>query len=66
MEKKKLFLASIIAICIAAFLWAVEGIVYMPSLFNLGVPLIVFMVHFLGFVALNIFFFRRLKRLSTT
>jgi drug/metabolite transporter (DMT)-like permease len=55
---------SIAAITGAAFLWAFEGIVLMPSIFNLNTAFIVLMIHLIGFAALNIFFFRRIKKLK--
>lgn len=61
---KDRYLMSIISICAAAFLWALEGIVLMPKLFNLNVGFIVFIVHFIGFLILGTLFFNRFKKIK--
>ncbi len=47
MQKRKIIGA--LAIILAATLWAVEGIVFLPSLFHLDVALVVFLLHAFGF-----------------
>jgi drug/metabolite transporter (DMT)-like permease len=44
-----------IAISVAAILWGFDGVVLTPRLFNLNVIYVVFMLHFIPFVLMNIF-----------
>lgn len=52
-------------IMFAAFLWALEGILLLPKLFNLNnTAFIVFMIHFLGFIIMQPLFFNSYKTLK--
>ncbi len=44
-----------IAISVAAILWGFDGVVLTPRLFNLNVIYVVFMLHLIPFVLMNIF-----------
>ena len=46
-------------ICFAASLWGFDGIVLTPRLFKLGVPFVVFVLHFFPFLIMSILFGKR-------
>lgn len=50
-----------IAICISASLWGFDGIVLIPNLYNLDVGYVVFMLHLIPFVIMNVFLFREYR-----
>lgn len=54
-----------IAISVAAILWGFDGIVLTPRLYNLNISYVVFMVHCIPFVILNVFCFNTYKQLKT-
>lgn len=54
-----------IAISISAILWGFDGVVLTPSLFNLEVGYVVFILHFIPFLLMNIFLFKQYKHLKT-
>ena len=39
-----------LAICVAATLWGLDGVVLTPRLFNLSVPFVVFLLHAVPFL----------------
>ncbi len=51
------------AIMLAAFLWAVDGVLLRPSLYSLDVAIVVFLEHFLAFVYMAPFLLRHKKEL---
>jgi drug/metabolite transporter (DMT)-like permease len=53
-----------LAISFAAILWGVDGVVLTPRLFNLDVAFVVFMLHIVPFVLMNIFLFKEYKHLK--
>jgi drug/metabolite transporter (DMT)-like permease len=53
-----------IAICISAALWGFDGVVLTPNLYNLDVGYVVFMLHLIPFVIMNIFLFREYKHVK--
>lgn len=61
--KSPLFVGSI-AICISATMWGLDGIVLTPQLYNLKIGFVVFIVHFIPFVLMNLFFFKEYKSLK--
>lgn len=61
---KSLVIGSI-AICISASLWGLDGIVLTPQLYNLNINFVVFILHALPFLLMNIFFFREYRHLAT-
>ena len=50
-----------IAICISASLWGFDGIVLTPNLFNLEIGYVVFMIHLIPFVIMNIFLYKEYR-----
>lgn len=61
MNKKML---GSIAISVAAILWGLDGVVFTPRLFNLDVSFVVFMLHLIPFVILNLFLWREYRHLK--
>jgi drug/metabolite transporter (DMT)-like permease len=55
--------AGAMAICLAAALWGLDGIVLTPQLYRLDISLVVFVLHAFPFVLMNIFLFREYKYL---
>ncbi|MFO7895757.1 MAG: EamA family transporter [Candidatus Cloacimonadales bacterium] len=53
------------AIIIAAILWGFDGVVLTPRLYNLDVGFVVFMLHLLPFVLMNIFLYKQYRYLKT-
>lgn len=51
-------------IVFAAFLWALDGIVLLPNLYTLPVPLVVFITHGLAFLVMLPFFLKESKQLK--
>lgn len=62
MDKKYLYIGSIM---LAAFLWALEGAVLIPRLYNLDTGFVVLMIHLIAFIILNVFLFKEYKKLKT-
>ena len=62
-QKKKV--AGAIAISIAAILWGFDGIVLTPRLYNLDVGFVVFMLHLIPFILMNLFLFREYRHLKS-
>ena len=58
-------LTGAIAISFAAILWGFDGIVLTPRLYNLNITYVVFMVHCIPFILLNLFCFKAYKELTT-
>ena len=58
-------LRGALAICIAASLWGLDGVVLTPRLHNLDVLFVVFLLHLVPFVILQPFFFSSYKTLRT-
>ena len=56
-EQKQKIIGAI-AISFAALLWGFDGIVLTPRLYNLNVGFVVFMLHLIPFVIMNIFFYK--------
>jgi drug/metabolite transporter (DMT)-like permease len=53
--------AGAMAICFAAILWGLDGIVLTPRLNRLDITLVVFVFHALPFLIMNMFLFREYK-----
>jgi len=58
-------LQGTIAISISAIMWGFDGVVLTPRLSNLDVGYVVFMLHFIPFLLMNLFLFRQYKHLKT-
>lgn len=52
------------AIIIAAILWGFDGVVLTPRLFSLDVGFVVFLLHFVPFIIMNLFLFKQYKYLK--
>lgn len=62
MENKEKILGAVL-ISLAAVLWGLDGIVLTPRLFNLDVGFVVFLLHAIPFVLMNLVFFREYRYL---
>ena len=62
-QKKKV--AGAIAISIAAILWGFDGIVLTPRLYNLDVGFVVFVLHLIPFLLMNLFLYREYRHLQS-
>lgn len=62
---KKSIVPAALAICISAMLWGLDGIVLTPQLYNLKLPLVVFVLHALPFLIMNLFLYNEYKLLKT-
>jgi len=65
--KKQIKILAALAIMLAAFLWAFDGVVLTPWIINLGlsdVPTFVFMLHAVASVFLSYFFFKKRGQLK--
>jgi len=54
-------LKGTIAIGIAAIMWGFDGVVLTPRLYNLDVGFVVFMLHLIPFLLMNLFMFRQYR-----
>jgi drug/metabolite transporter (DMT)-like permease len=61
--KKREYIVGGISVSIAAILWGFDGIVLTPRLFNLDVFLVVFMLHLIPFLLMNLFLYREYRQL---
>ncbi len=62
--EKKTILKGSIAISISAILWGFDGVVLTPRLYNLDVGYVVFMLHLIPFVLMNLFLFKQYAQLK--
>ena len=62
MKREKLIGAF--AISLAAMFWGVDGVVLTPRLYNLEVAFVVFILHALAFVIMNVFLFREYRNIK--
>jgi drug/metabolite transporter (DMT)-like permease len=58
-------LTGAFAICISAMLWGLDGIVLTPQLYNLELSLVVFILHALPFLIMNVFLYKEYKLLKS-
>lgn len=67
MESKanKQVILGAVVIGISATFWGFDGIVLTPRLFNLPVPFVVFILHFVPFLLMNFFLYKRYSLLKT-
>jgi drug/metabolite transporter (DMT)-like permease len=61
LDSKKI---GVVLICFAAILWGLDGVVLTPRLYNLDVSFVVFMLHLIPFVMMNIFLYREYKHVK--
>ena len=62
--ENKTILKGTIAISISAILWGFDGVVLTPRLYNLNVVYVVFMLHLIPFILMNLFLFKQYKQLN--
>lgn len=61
---RKSTITGSIAIGIAAIMWGFDGVVLTPRLYNLEVSYVVFVLHLLPFLLMNLFLFREYRHLK--
>jgi drug/metabolite transporter (DMT)-like permease len=61
---KTVFVGSM-AICVAAILWGLDGIVLTPRLYVLNIGLVVFIFHALPFLLMNVFMYREYRHIRS-
>lgn len=54
-----------VAISLAAIMWGLDGVVLTPRLYNLDVGYVVFMLHLIPFLIMNLFLFKEYRYLKT-
>jgi drug/metabolite transporter (DMT)-like permease len=63
MKINKSIFTGAMAICIAATLWGLDGVVLTPRLYSLDIAFVVFVFHALPFVLMNAFLFREYRHI---
>ena len=63
MKFNKSVFTGAMAICVAAILWGLDGIVLTPRLYSLDIGLVVFIFHALPFVLMNLFMYKEYRHL---
>ena len=63
MKFDKTVFTGAMAICVAATLWGLDGVVLTPRLYSLNIGLVVFIFHALPFLLMNIFMFKEYKHI---
>lgn len=58
-------ITGVITISLAAILWGLDGIVLTPRLYNLNITYVVFVVHCIPFLLLNLVCYKSYKQLKT-
>jgi drug/metabolite transporter (DMT)-like permease len=56
---------GVLAICLAAILWGLDGVVLTPRLFNLTVPFVVFLLHAVPFLLMQPLLYRSYRALAS-
>lgn len=64
MQNKKAVIGSL-AVIFASIFWGLDGIVLTPRLFNLDVLFVVFILHAIPFLLMNIFLYKEYKHIKT-
>jgi len=63
-EKRKILLGAL-AVSVSAIFWGFDGIVLTPRLYNLDVAYVVFMLHTIPFLVMNVLLYREYKHIKT-
>jgi drug/metabolite transporter (DMT)-like permease len=63
MKFNKTVFTGAMAICVAATLWGLDGVVLTPRLYSLDIGLVVFVFHALPFLIMNIFFYKEYRHI---
>jgi len=64
MKFNKTVFTGAMAICVAATLWGLDGVVLTPRLYSLDIGLVVFIFHALPFLLMNFFMYKEYKHLK--
>ena len=62
LDKNQKIIGAVL-VSLAAILWGLDGVVLTPRLYNLDVAFVVFMLHAIPFVLMNLFLFKEYKYL---
>ncbi|MCD4696626.1 MAG: DMT family transporter [Bacteroidales bacterium] len=62
--ERKFKIIGALAVSFASVLWGFDGIVLTPRLYNLDVIFVVFILHLIPFIIMNLFLFREYKHLK--
>ena len=65
MEKTKSVIFGAIIIAVSASLWGFDGVYLTPQLYNLDVTFVVFILHAIPFILMNIFLYKKYAHLKT-
>jgi drug/metabolite transporter (DMT)-like permease len=65
MKFNKAVFTGAMAICVAATLWGLDGIVLTPRLYSLNIGMVVFIFHALPFLLMNIFMYKECKYIKS-
>jgi drug/metabolite transporter (DMT)-like permease len=65
MKFNKRVFAGAMAICVAATLWGLDGVVLTPQLYSLDIGLVVFVFHALPFLIMNILMYREYRHIKS-
>jgi drug/metabolite transporter (DMT)-like permease len=65
MKFNKAVFTGAMAICVAATLWGLDGIVLTPRLYSLNIGMVVFIFHALPFLLMNIFMYKEYKYIKS-
>jgi len=57
-NSKKSIITGAVAISISAILWGLDGVILTPQLYNLEVSFVVFILHAIPFLLMNVIFFK--------
>lgn len=56
-KNKSLLISGTVALSICSILWGLDGVVLTPRLYNLPPPFVVFILHAIPFIVMNLFFY---------
>lgn len=62
-ERNKKLMLGALGVCFTGFLWGLDGTVLTPRLHNLNTAFVVFMLHAIPFLIMNLFLFKEYKYL---
>lgn len=65
MKFNKTVFTGAMAICVAATLWGLDGVVLTPRLYSLNIGLVVFIFHALPFLLMNLFMYKEYKHIRS-
>lgn len=65
MKKDFPYSFHVLAICIAAALWGIDGVLLTPHLYRLKPSYVVFIIHFVPFLLMSVFLFKEYKQIKT-